>query len=149
MDVRIERVNELAAEELQPLVVASVAEGYDFIERLAREFAENKNRFDKPGEAFFLAYDGDKLVGTTGLNVDPFMGDPTLGRIRRVYLLPEYRGHGTGRRLLVTALEAARPVFRGLTLWTNNPVAANLYESVGFVLSEDYGDHTTHFLALK
>lgn len=55
--------------------------------------------------------------------------------LRKMYLRPEYRGKGTGRRLLDHALASARELgFRRIELETNSKLveAVRMYERYGF-----------------
>ena len=67
--------------------------------------------------------------------------DPAVGKLRMLHVEAAARGHGIGRRLVRTCMEAARTVGYGrLVLWTNDILhaARRIYESEGFVLvSED------------
>jgi GNAT superfamily N-acetyltransferase len=127
--IEIRRQDPIPTQELGPLIEASLAEGHQFLRRLAREAADGSNTFQSPGEAFFFAYDGDQLVGTAGLNLDPFQGDPDIGRVRRVYVLPSHRGRGIARQLIQTVLEYnSFPVLH----LRSTPEANRLYESLGF-----------------
>jgi putative acetyltransferase len=56
------------------------------------------------GGAFWVAYDGDALVGTAGV----FPVAPAIYELRKMYLLRAARGLGLGRRLLDTAVEWTR-----------------------------------------
>ncbi|MBS2037366.1 GNAT family N-acetyltransferase [bacterium] len=125
----VRRQDPIPTRELQPLIEASLAEGHHFLQRLAREAEEGSNTFQGAGEAFFFAYQDGRLVGTAGLNLDPFEKDPNVGRVRRVYVLPGYRGQGIARRLLQTVLKHNR--FPILHL-RSTPEACRLYESLGF-----------------
>ncbi|MFN8610234.1 MAG: GNAT family N-acetyltransferase [Vulcanimicrobiota bacterium] len=127
MDIR--RQQPIPVQELQPLIEASLAEGHQFLQRLASEAADGSNTFQNPGEAFFFAYADGQLVGTAGLNLDPFENNPRVGRIRRVYVLPSHRQRGIARRLLQTVLEHNK--FPVLHL-RSTPEANHLYESLGF-----------------
>ena len=55
MDIRIERLHELPATRLAPLIAESEQAGLRFVSRLAEEWENGSNRFDKPGEALFGA----------------------------------------------------------------------------------------------
>lgn len=131
-DIRIERVAALPASELAGLVVESEAEGFGFLRHLRDEWASARHRFDQPGEAFFAARFQGRLVGVCGLSRDPYTGQPGVGRVRRLYVLPAFRRHGVARCLVEAVLEAALPHFTLLSLRTNNPVAARFYEGMGF-----------------
>lgn len=127
--VRIQNENPIPLEKLAPLIEASQAEGHQFLARLRCEYQDGTNNFQKPGEAFFFAYDGDQLIGTAGLNQDPFENDPQIGRLRRVYVLPSHRKKGIARQLVQTVLDYN--TFPTVHL-RSTPEANRLYESLGF-----------------
>lgn len=123
------------------------AEGYDFIDTLVDDWASGANRFDGPGEAFFGCFDESTLVAIGGLNVDPFAGDPQVGRIRRVYVRPQWRNSGVGAALVTVLVEKARKSFKCVRLRAENSDAARLYERLGFVRIEN--PNATHILAFE
>jgi GNAT superfamily N-acetyltransferase len=116
--------------------------GVRFVRRLVDEWRDGSNRFDRPGEALFGTRLDGRLVGVCGLNVDPYAGDPRVGRVRHLYVLTDCRGRGVGRALVERVIEAARGRFSVLRLSTTNPAAARLYEAVGF--RPGSGPHCTH-----
>ena len=128
----VERLHELPADRVAPLIVESEQAGLRFVRRLVEEWAIGQNRFDRPGEALFGALMDGRLVGVCGLNVDPYAGGPRVGRVRHLYVLRAYRRRGVGRRLVGAVLEVARGPFATLRLSTEDPAAARLYESLGF-----------------
>ena len=142
-----ERLIGVPSETLDGLLADSEREGSRFVRRLVDEWATGTNRFDRPGEALFIARIGDRLVGICGLNVDPYAAAANVGRVRRLYVLSAYRGLGVGRRLVMAVLQAARGRFDVLRLRTTNPAAARLYESLGFTPSTA-GNECTHVIDL-
>ncbi len=108
------------------------SENYDFVARAVTEWVTGTNRFNRPGERFFLARAGNETVGMCGLNVDPFENDPSIGRIRHLYVATAHRRTGIGRRLVAACLEAARPAFARVRLRTFDPDAAAFYVALGF-----------------
>src|SRR5712692_9919279 len=66
--VTIERLHDLAA--LAALIAEGGQSGSRFVGRLATEWDSGANRFDKPGEALFVARVDGRPVGVCGLNVD-------------------------------------------------------------------------------
>jgi len=65
---------------------------------------------------FSVLVDGDRVVGT----VAALPKDAATVEIKRLYLLPEYRGRGLGRRLLEHALGRARDAgFREAVAWSD------------------------------
>jgi ribosomal protein S18 acetylase RimI-like enzyme len=83
----------------------------------------------------FVALDGERVVGWIDINVHVWPGFTHSGRLG-MGLLPAYRGHGIGRRLLDRSLAAAKA--RGLQrvelqVFASNLPAIALYERSGFV----------------
>ena len=147
MTVAIERLSDLQPECLATLIAESERGGLRFVRRLADEWTSGANRFDRLGEALFLARSGDDVVGVCGLNIDPYAAQPNVGRVRHLYVLSAYRRLGTGRRLVATIIETARGRFERLRLSTSNPEAARLYERLGFRPRADVA-HCTHALEM-
>jgi GNAT superfamily N-acetyltransferase len=67
-----------------------------------------------------------------GLNIDPYVGDDRVGRVRRLYVLAGYRGLGIGSRLVDAVVRAARGRFLSLRMRTESPAAAAFYERLRF-----------------
>ena len=118
--------------ELAPLVIESKADGWRFLERLLDESSTGKNRFDRAGEALLVARAGGRLVAVGGVNVDPSADSPCTGRVRRLYVSADSRGHGIGRRLVQRLIVMSRGTFTELRLRTDSPEAARFYEALGF-----------------
>ncbi|MDR3753517.1 MAG: GNAT family N-acetyltransferase [Terracidiphilus sp.] len=108
------------------------AEGHNFMERLANEWQSGTNRFDAPGEMLCGYLENGLLVAVGGLNHDPFAGRADVGRIRRVYVRPAWRGKGIGTALVSALINEARQSFACIRLRAENPSAARLYERLGF-----------------
>lgn len=129
---------------LKDLQLEAVAEGYEFIERLVREWESGANRFDGLGETLCGHLESGMLVAVGGLNCDPFAGRPDVGRIRRVYVRSAWRGKGIGTALVTALVSESRRHFSSVRLRAVNADAARLYESLGFVPIEDTS--ATHML---
>jgi len=71
------------------------------------------------------------IVGVCGLNRDPYVDDPSIGRVRHLYVSPSHRRQGIGRALVRTVMDAASDRFRMLRLRTT-PVAGSFYGALGF-----------------
>jgi len=87
--------------------------------------------YGKLGEAFFVAEDGKKLVGTVGVKRE----DDRIALIRRVFVDPEYRNKQIGLRLLNRALEFCKEVgYRELVFKTTSRMsgAIELVKKLGF-----------------
>ncbi|HEY9100501.1 GNAT family N-acetyltransferase [Chitinimonas sp.] len=128
--LRVERVGETLPAEVEALYALGEAEGFRFLTRLRQDWCCGDNRFDHEGEAFFVVWLDDRLVGIGGLNRD--CDDDTLGRVRRVYVHPEARSHGVGHALLAAIEAHAAQHFKRLVLYTNATPAMHFYESLGY-----------------
>lgn len=142
MDVKISRLFNLPADAFAPLLAESEREGWQFVRKLMGEWASGANRFDRPGEMLLGAWADGVLAGVCGLNIDPYAGDPSIGRVRRLYILGPYRGRGVGRMLVEAVVEAARSSFRTLRVRTECPIAGRLYLRLGFLPVVDSADCT-------
>ena len=107
-------------------------EGYAFLDRLGREWADGCNRFDQAGECLLGHFDESALVAVGGLNRDPYAGDPGTGRIRHLYVAPQRRRAGLATKLMQELLLRGGLAFARLRLRTDNAAAARLYERLGF-----------------
>jgi GNAT superfamily N-acetyltransferase len=147
MDVIIEQLVVLPFDDLAALVAESEQAGMRFVRRLANEWAAGANRLDRPCEALFAAWADGRLVGVCGLNVEPYACNPQLGRVRRLYVLAEFRRLGVGTRLVTAVVALARGRFASLRLRTDSPTAAVFFERLGFCRRTAIPD-CTHTLEL-
>jgi GNAT superfamily N-acetyltransferase len=89
-------------------------------------------------DAVWVVEDGERVVGSVAMRAS---GDGEA-ELKRMYLVPEARGRGLGRRLLETGLGWARDQgFVSVRLDTTAEMRAarSLYESAGF---EAFGSRT-------
>ena len=97
--------------------------------------------------AYFVITMGSKVVGGGGVaHLDG--ADPDTCELRKMYLLPELRGLGMGRRLLDRCLQAAKSLgYRRCYLETLEHMtqAQALYEADGFVATQTSLGNTGHF----
>jgi GNAT superfamily N-acetyltransferase len=133
---------------MQKLAEESSRDGFRNMKRLLDDYSNGTNRFDKLGEALFSAYIQDQVVGICGLNRDLSVSDETVGRVRRLYVLQDFRRLGVGRLLMQAVVEEAGIYFDKLILFNDNPIADRFYRSIGFTASKDAG-HFTHELKLR
>ena len=141
MEILIQQVEQLP-EQIQDLAVASKKEGFNMIQRLVDEYQQGTNRFDGKGECLLAAFAGDKLVGCGGLNIQ-FSEDAEtnqnpsaqhrIGRVRRFYVLPEYRRTGVAKFLLQELEKRAKPHFSALCLHTDITNAVQFYTKQNYV----------------
>ena len=132
MQVSIERVTQLPLFELTPLMVESRHVGLRVLQRLLDEWSSGDNRFNRPGEALWVARENGRVVGVCGLNIDPYANSRRVGRVRRLYVSMASRRRGIGRQLMERLIMTSRGTFSQLRLRTSNPEAARFYETLGF-----------------
>ncbi|MDX2203432.1 MAG: helix-turn-helix domain-containing GNAT family N-acetyltransferase [Hyphomicrobiaceae bacterium] len=107
------------------------------VAKVAAEFVE---RFDPAGERAWIAEVEGRIVGSVFLT----RKSQTLAQLRLLYVEPDMRGAGIGRRLVEACLAHARDVgYARMTLWTNDVLTAarNIYRSMGFVMVESKPYH--------
>ena len=127
---------ELPAAGFEELHAEARAEGFDFMDTLLDDWLDGSNRFDAPGEALCGVFEQERLIAVGGLNVDPFLNDPEVGRVRRVYVRAAWRNKGIGAALVMALVERAKASFRHVRLRAESADAGRLYERLGFAALE-------------
>lgn len=112
------------------------SEGYNFVARTLAEWQSGQNRFDQHNECFMLAHVGDEVVGMCGLNQDPYIDDAGVGRLRHLYVHPDYRSEKLGARLVAGCMAFAATRFEVVRLRTPGPRADVFYDKLGFERSD-------------
>lgn len=119
--------------------------GYDsrfeaIVAKVAADFLE---RFDASREHCWIAHrEGEEeILGSVML----VKKSPTVAKLRLLYLEPQARGLGLGRRLVDECIGFARNAgYRKITLWTQSSLVAarHIYEKSGFrlVASKEHAD---------
>ena len=88
----------------------------------------------------FLAIDGGRVVGYLDVTHCFEENEPYS-----LFVLPEYRRRGFGRKLLAAALECDRPKGMMLLVETDNTAAIRLYESMNFKTVPGQNSLTAHW----
>lgn len=128
--------------EFEELLRDSVKDGQKFLQRLQNEWASGVNRFTNPGGLLLAAFEGERLVGIGGTNIDPYLQDSKSGRVRNLYIHSEYRRQGIARMIMQELESHARHHFTLLTLRTHNSEAFIFYASLGFTeVKEEFVTH--------
>ena len=91
----------------------------------------------------FLAVDGDKIVGTSGMSFvekPPYFSCPTgkIGLLSSMYTDKDYRRQGIAKKLLSLVVEAARDYGCGSVQITASDMGVLLYTDFGFVKNENF-----------
>ena len=142
----ISAIEELKVEELESLVLQSEQEGFRHLRRLVNEYQSGENTFSGQGEALYIATEQKQIVGIVGLNQDPF-SDHSTGRVRRLYVHPDYRHLGIGKQLMQKVTSEANKFYNILVLHTDREQANQFYIALGF--EPDLHDpHRSHYKVL-
>ncbi|MCA9487103.1 MAG: GNAT family N-acetyltransferase [Nanoarchaeota archaeon] len=125
------------------LVELSLGEGFKFVEKMQSEWISRKNRFNSEGEICYALFFDNILVAVCGLNIDPYTNEANVGRIRHLYVHPEFRRKGLGETLVKKILDESKGKFKTIRLRTDSSNASNFYCSIGFVkqTGEEYSTH--------
>ena len=118
------------------------AEGFRFVTRFADECANGGVQLDSPGEYFCGVFEEGDLVALGGVTPDPYVDDAGVGRVRHVFVRPEFRARGVGRMLVDTLEARAQNRYTRLRLRTDRAAAAAFYERLGYrAISNDSATH--------
>jgi GNAT superfamily N-acetyltransferase len=102
------------------------------------ESGTDTDEFAGPDGVFLVGWVGDEPVATGGLR----RHDERSAEIKRMYVVPEHRGHGHARELLAGLEDFAERVgYAEVVLETGarQPDAIALYESSGYRRIENFG----------
>lgn len=115
--------------------------GLFFEAKVAVELSEFLSRFDKTRDGFWIAEDGGKIAGS--VSIDGIEGKTKGARLRWFIVDPKMHGRGTGRMLMREAVSFCKTANHGkiyLTTFAGLDPARHLYETLGFVLREEWVD---------
>jgi GNAT superfamily N-acetyltransferase len=133
--LQLTRITDELPDDFDAMRAEAAGEGYRHIERLAREWADASERFDKPGEALFAAFVEGELAGVGGLTREPSAPEAALRRARRFYVRPRFRGEGAGRALASAIIAEAFGQGADVTVHAG-PDAPDFWERLGFAAVE-------------
>ncbi len=121
-----------------------------YFDELARRFPDgfdpgdtlvaDAHQLEAPEGVFVVARDGERVVGCGGVQT---IGEG-VGEIKRMWVAPEVRGRGLGRRLLAELEDRTRELgHRVVRLDTNSnlPEAVAMYRQSGYFEIERYNDN--------
>ncbi|WML49964.1 GNAT family N-acetyltransferase [Neobacillus sp. PS3-34] len=95
-----------------------------------------RSRLESDSTFIFGAFEGDQLIGVVTLLKEQKLKMKHKAGIFAMYVSPEKRGRGIGKRLMEEAIKKARELEGTEQLYlgvvTSNESAKNLYSSLGF-----------------
>ena len=147
--MRIIRLTYLVEHDIKELLIESQEAGFFFLTKLVAEYKNGQNVFNKTGERLWGVYgEKNKLIGVAGLNQNPYSQYANAGRVRRFYVLAQFRRKGIGKQLLKEIIHYAENYYDSLVLYTDTDKAKLFYERNGF--KRVYNQHKiTHEYKLK
>ena len=136
-EIVIRQLRSADAEAYRSLRLGGLAESPEaFGSDFATESASPIEAFARTVDTLYVAgaFDGDRLVAVTGFRQLDREKTRHRGEIWGVYVAPEARGKGFGRRLMEHVLDHARGrvLQVHLSVTTTNTPAVALYEHLGF-----------------
>jgi N-acetylglutamate synthase-like GNAT family acetyltransferase len=129
---------------LSEMELDAVSQGFSMISRLRGEWETGVNRFDRHGEILLGTFRNEQLIGIGGLNRDPYVDDPRVGRLRHLYVMANERRAGIGTSLVKHLLKHAADHFDLIRLWTDR--AGAFYDGLGF--ERVAGPKVTHLYSI-
>jgi DNA-binding MarR family transcriptional regulator/GNAT superfamily N-acetyltransferase len=108
------------------------------VAKVGGEFIE---RFDPKWDGAWIAQIDGRIIGSVLL----VKKTKTFAKLRLLYVEPDARGQGIGRRLVDACMAHARQLgYKRMTLWTNDVLtsARAIYEAVGFKLVHSEPHHS-------
>jgi GNAT superfamily N-acetyltransferase len=130
--IQVRPISELPA-DFEALRAEAAEDGFGFLDRLARDWLSGENRFNQTGERLVGAFAGDRLIAVGGVNRDPYAESASIGRLRHLYVLKDWRTAGVGRALVQGLLQHAESAFNEVRLRTDTDAAAAFYRQCGFM----------------
>jgi GNAT superfamily N-acetyltransferase len=130
-ELKIEPLRDELPDGFDDVLVEARQNGHVFIERFHSRWREGEERYVGKNEGIFVAFLDGHFVGMAAMGVDPYAKDPTVGRLRHVFVLKSARRKGIAEALVRACLAQGRG-FDRIRLRSRNPDASRLYERLGF-----------------
>jgi GNAT superfamily N-acetyltransferase len=141
LDIRLTRYGSRVATELTTAALAELSERYG---GEGDTTPIQPGEFDPPEGGFLVAYIAatHEPAGCVGWRT--YVEEETIAELKRLYVVPAFRGRGVAKALL-TAVEAAAREAGRARIWletgTAQPEAIGLYETNGYARIEDFGHY--------
>lgn len=113
---------------------------YLAIQNYEAEIADLRSKYGEPDGRLYIARLDGKAVGCVAMKRHD---DENAGELKRLYVRPEYRGHGYARILTQKILDDAKSIGYEAVYLDTLPglkAAKHLYETMGFTVCEPYND---------
>jgi GNAT superfamily N-acetyltransferase len=124
------------------LLVRGIADGGAFLARVSVRWHAADGPYADPRSVMLVFFDGEEAVALAGVVVDDYAGDPRIGRLKHVYVLPSHRRRGIADAMVRICLARTEHGFRCLRLRAATAEAGRLYERHGFIHHPGEPDYT-------
>jgi len=128
----IEKIVNLENIDVSELLDSSRDEGYNMIFRLISDYKNGINKFDKNGEILVCYKENNRIIGICGLNIEPEIQLNNCARIRRLFVLSEFRENKIGKKLVNYLIEYAKNYFDKVTTNIGKLKITDFYLNCGF-----------------
>ena len=133
----LERIIEMRIDQLTEEYTSSVKKPPQDVDLEAALMDFYKRHLAAGTYVSWLAFDGDKIVGTSGMSFaekPPYFACPSgkVGILSSMYTDPNYRRQGIATQLLDRVVKEAKNYGCGTIYITASDVGVKLYESYGF-----------------
>ena len=132
MEYDVVIINDESIVQLEELAQNALEDGYRIVRKTIDQWIDGTNRFSDEREVLYGVKDGEMYIAIGGLNIDPYLMDEDVGRVRHIYVHTDYRNRGIGKFLFQKVMKEKAEHFKVVRLSTNNEAAMDLYESNGF-----------------
>lgn len=112
-ELLISQVSFFPVMELRPLMSDADAVGLGYVRELEEQWREGKHRFSLKGEALFVFKEGRRIHGLAGIDRRSGLGEKYANWIP-LFVRPEWRRQGHGKKLALTVLDFAAKHFHGV-----------------------------------
>ena len=147
MEYEIFVIQDNNIDELEKLAKDALEDGYKIVRKTIDQWKDGTNRFSDYREVLYGAKKDGNIIAIGGINIDPYLMDEDIGRLRHVYVHRNYRNQGIAKALLEKVLEEKSQYYRVLRLIARNEVAMQLYEEYGFKKVVEF--KATHIKIIK
>lgn len=113
------------------------SEGFRFVGRLLADATIRPACLNDVGEFYLAVVRDGAIVAVGGVTPDPYLDDPSTGRLRHLYVLPTARRGGLGQMLVAALEQRAGGRYGRLRLRTDTATAARFYERIGYTSTTD------------
>src|SRR5437763_9139223 len=134
---QIAQARELFLEYAQSLGFSLCFQSFD------QELASLPGKYAAPEGRLLLAYAGDQVAGCSALR--PLDAENGICEMKRLYIRPQFRGLGLGRKLALALMKEARQIgyqrMRLDTVADRMPEAVAMYGALGFYEISPYTEN--------